>query len=112
VDPGHPIAKGIPEYFELEHEEMYGEHFDIPAPDELIFLGWFSGGEVFRAGCTFKRGYGKVFYFQPGHEEYPTYYNAYVQKIINNAIHWAAPDSRRMVIDAKRAEAPEAKFQK
>ena len=112
VDPGHPIANGIPEYFELEREEMYGEHFDIPAPDELIFLGWFKGGEVFRSGCTFKRGYGKIFYFQPGHEEYPTYYNEYVQKIIKNAVHWAAPQNRRKTIEAPRAISPEADLEK
>ncbi|WP_194165723.1 ThuA domain-containing protein, partial [Oceanobacillus sp. CFH 90083] len=68
VDPSHPIAKGIGEYFEIEKEEMYGEHFDIPAPDELIFVSWFTGGEVFRSGATFKRGRGKIFYFRPGHE--------------------------------------------
>ena len=93
-NPAHPIAAGIPEYFELEHEEMYGEHFTIPNPDELIFMGWFAGGEVFRSGCTFTRGCGKIFYFQPGHEEYPTYYNETIQKIILNAVHWAKPAYR------------------
>ena len=76
VNPAHPIAAGLPEYFTLEREEMYGEHFDIPAPDELVFVSWFEGGEVFRSGCTFFRGQGKIFYFRPGHETYPTYYNA------------------------------------
>lgn len=89
--PGHPIAKGVPLNFELEQEEMYGEHFDIPQPDELIFVGWFKGGEVFRCGCTFNRGYGKIFYFQPGHEEYPVYKNKNVQKVITNAVQWAKP---------------------
>lgn len=93
-NPAHPIAAGIPEYFELENEEMYGEHFTIPNPDELIFMGWFAGGEVFRSGCTFTRGCGKIFYFQPGHEEYPTYYNETIQKIILNAVHWAVPTYR------------------
>ena len=68
VAPGHPITEGLPEYFEIEHEEMYGEPFDIPAPDELIFISWFPGGEVFRSGCCWQRGQGRVFYFQPGHE--------------------------------------------
>ncbi len=90
-NPAHPIAEGIPPHFELEHEEMYGEHFTIPTPDDVIFLGWFAGGEVFRSGCTFTRGLGKIFYFQPGHEEYPTYKNEVVQKIIKNAIKWAKP---------------------
>jgi len=91
VDPTHPITAGIDSYFELEQEEMYGEHFDIPAPDELVFISWFQGGEVFRSGATFKRGRGKIFYFRPGHEEYPTYYNESVQKVIQNAVHWACP---------------------
>lgn len=79
ISPGHPIAEGIPEYIEIDHEEMYGEHFDIPEPDEVIFTSWFAGGEVFRSGCTFKRGNGKIFYFRPGHETYPTYYHKQVQ---------------------------------
>lgn len=94
VDPAHPIAEGIGEYFELEREEMYGEHFDIPAPDELIFMSWFTGGEVFRSGVTYKRGNGKIFYFRPGHETHPTYYNENVQKVIQNAVKWAAPVKR------------------
>lgn len=91
VDPAHPIANGIPEFFELKPEEMYGEHFDIPAPDELVFVSWFEGGEVFRSGCTFKRGQGKIFYFRPGHETYPTYYHPIVRKVIANGVKWAAP---------------------
>lgn len=91
VNPGHPIAAGLGEYFELEHEEMYGELFDIPAPDELVFISWFAGGEVFRSGCCFFRGSGKIFYFRPGHETLPTYYQEDVQKVIYNAVLWAAP---------------------
>ncbi|CAH1211594.1 hypothetical protein PAECIP111893_03437 [Paenibacillus plantiphilus] len=91
VNPAHPIAAGLPEQFTIESEEMYGEHFDIPAPDELIFVSWFEGGEVFRSGCTFNRGQGKIFYFRPGHETYPTYYNANVLQVIKNGIRWAAP---------------------
>jgi len=108
VNPGHPIAQGVGEYFELEHEEMYGEHFDIPEPDELVFIGWFKGGEVFRSGACFKRGYGKIFYFQPGHEEYPTYYNETVQRVIKNAVHWAAPTIKRTSFDAPCTPSPEA----
>ncbi|EGL18490.1 MULTISPECIES: trehalose utilization protein ThuA [unclassified Paenibacillus] len=91
VDPSHPIAEGIGQYFELEQEEMYGEHFDIPAPDELVFVSWFEGGEVFRSGCTYHRGQGRIFYFRPGHETYPTYYNENVLKVITNGVKWAAP---------------------
>ena len=90
--PGHPIAAGLPPYFELPEEEMYGEYFDIPKPDDVVFTGWFAGGEVFRSGCTFTRGYGKIFYFQPGHEEYPIYQVPEIQKVIQNAVRWCAPN--------------------
>lgn len=93
--PSHPIAQGIPEWFDIPQEEMYGEFFDIPKPDDVIFTGWFAGGEVFRSGCTFSRGFGKIFYFQPGHEEYPNYKIPYVQRIIRNAVHWCVPGVRR-----------------
>ncbi|WP_163526960.1 ThuA domain-containing protein [Halobacillus ihumii] len=89
VDPTHPITEGLGEYIEIEKEEMYGEHFDIPTPEELIFVSWFEGGEVFRSGATFKRGRGKIFYFRPGHETYPTYYNKEVQQVIRNGVKWA-----------------------
>ncbi len=89
--PSHPIANGLPEYFELPHEEMYGEFFDIPAPDDLVFVSWFDGGEIFRSGCCFTRGHGRIFYFQPGHETFPTYYDENVQKVLANAVRWAAP---------------------
>lgn len=91
VEPGHPIAEGLGEYFEIPHEEMYGERFDIPAPDTLVFISWFAGGEVFRSGCCYHRGAGKIFYFRPGHETYPIYYKSEVQKVIINAVKWAAP---------------------
>ncbi|MHB9025140.1 MAG: ThuA domain-containing protein [Armatimonadota bacterium] len=95
LDPHHPIAAGINEYFELPEEEMYGEFFDIPAPDALVFVSWFAGGEVFRSGCCFIRGRGRVFYFRPGHETHPTYYDANVMRVITNAVRWAAlsPDA-------------------
>ncbi|WP_309571315.1 ThuA domain-containing protein [Deinococcus sp.] len=91
VDPSHPIAQGVGEFIEIEQEEMYGEHFDIPAPEELIFVSWFTGGEVFRSGCTFRRGSGKIFYFRPGHETYPTYFHDGVRQVIANAARWVAP---------------------
>jgi trehalose utilization protein len=91
VKPGHPIAQGLGEYIELPQTEMYGEHFDIPAPDELIFVSWFQGGEVFRSGCCFHRGQGKIFYFRPGHETYPIYHNPDIQKVLANAARWARP---------------------
>lgn len=91
VSPGHPIAEGLPECIVIDQEEMYGEHFDIPAPDELVFVSWFAGGEVFRSGCCFYRGRGRIFYFRPGHESYPTYYRADIRRIVANAVRWAAP---------------------
>ncbi len=91
VQPAHPIVQGVGEHITLEHEEMYGEHFDIPTPDELVFVSWFAGGEVFRSGCTFTRGSGKIFYFRPGHETYPTYHHPEIQRVIANAARWAAP---------------------
>ncbi|MCB0110853.1 MAG: ThuA domain-containing protein, partial [Caldilineaceae bacterium] len=93
VEPGHPIADGLGPYIDIPAEEMYGELFDIPAPDTLVFISWFKGGEVFRSGCCYHRGRGKIFYFRPGHETYPTYYQAEVQRVIANAAHWAAPSN-------------------
>ena len=93
VDPTHPIVQGIGENIIIEEEEMYGEHFIIPTPDELVFISWFSGGEVFRSGCVFKRGNGKIFYFRPGHECVPTYYNEKVQRVIKNAVEYVKNDS-------------------
>jgi trehalose utilization protein len=90
IEPSHPIAAGVPQHFELP-EEMYGERFDIPAPDNLVMVSWFTGGEVFRSGATWQRGNGRVFYFRPGHETYPTYHHAQVQRVISNAVHWAKP---------------------
>lgn len=90
IDPSHPIAEGLPEYIEIPHTEMYGERFDIPQPDELVFVSWFEGGEVFRSGCCWHRGRGKVFYFRPGHETFPIYYQEEVLKVIYNAVRWAA----------------------
>lgn len=91
VAPGHPIAAGLPESFDIANAEMYGEHFDIPEPDQLVLISWFEGGEVFRSGCCFYRGCGKVFYFRPGHETYPIYHHPHVLRVIANAVRWAAP---------------------
>ena len=94
VNPGHPIADGLQdEYFELPQTEMYGELFDIPQPDELVFISWFAGGEVFRSGCCFTRGKGRIFYFRPGHETYPIYQDPNVKRVIGNAVKWLAPGS-------------------
>lgn len=91
INPSHPIATDVPEQFLIENEEMYGEFFDIPNPDENIFLGWFSTGHLFRSGSIWNRGRGKVFYFQPGHETFPVYSNPIIQTIIKNAVVYVAP---------------------
>ncbi|QNK58988.1 ThuA domain-containing protein [Paenibacillus sp. PAMC21692] len=91
IESGHPIAEGLGDYFEIPKEEMYGERFEIPTPDELVFISWFEGGEVFRSGCTYRRGRGKIFYFRPGHETFPVYHQSEVLKVIGNAVRWAAP---------------------
>ena len=93
IDHNHPIMEGITDrFFELEGEETYMEPFGIPDPDKLLLVGWYNGGEVFRSGCIWHRENGKVFYFQPGHETCPSFHNPYVQKVICNAVKWAAPN--------------------
>ncbi|EMA37710.1 ThuA domain-containing protein [Halococcus hamelinensis] len=92
VEPSHPIADEIDEYIEVPEAEMYGERFDIPAPDTLVFTSWFEGGEVFRSGCCYRRGNGRVFYFRPGHETYPVYHDETIQRVLANVASWAAPN--------------------
>lgn len=94
VNPGHPIAAGLGDCIELEQSEMYGEPFGIPTPDDLIFISWFEGGEVFRGGCTWTRGSGRIFYFSPGHEAYPIYHHPEIQRVITNGVLWARPRGR------------------
>lgn len=98
--PDHPILQGIPQYIELPHEEMYGERFDIPEPDELLMISWFQGGEVFRSACTWTRGYGRIFYFRPGHETFPTYHDPHILRILANACVWA---KQRVNLDVTQA---------
>ncbi len=104
IKPNHPIAQGVDETFVIDPEEMYGEPFDIPNPDEIIFMGWFNGGEVFRSGCTWTRGHGKIFYFQPGHETNRAFHNKNVQTIIKNAVRWACPLKKNIEIPCPNPE--------
>ena len=93
-NPAHPIAEGIGRFIKLDAEETYGEPFGVPEPDELVFIGSYEGGEVFRSGCCYRKENGKVFYFQPGHETVPTYHHPEILKVIKNAIKWAKPTYR------------------
>ena len=95
----HPITRGLTETFTIPHDETYGEPFGIPDPDQLIFISWFQGGEVFRSGCTWRRGEGKIFYFQSGHETFPVYFQKEIQLVITNAVKWACPEERNCAID-------------
>ena len=106
--PAHPIARGIDRYFEIENTEMYGEPFAVPTPDEIVFISWFEGGEVFRSGCTWRRGNGRIFYFRPGHETYPIYYHPMVRLVLRNAVKWAAPDGQRWIDSCPQIPASEA----
>ena len=93
ISPRHPIARGLPPVFVIPTEEVYCEYFDIPAPDEVVFLSTFRGGEVFRSGCCFRRGNGRIFYFRPGHESHPTYHHPQVKRVLANAVTWAGESS-------------------
>ena len=99
INPAHPITQGIGRYFELPHVETYAEPFGIPNPDEVIFMGWYEGGELFRSGCTFHRENGRIFYFQPGHETFPIFYDKNVQTVLRNAVRWVAPVFRSEELD-------------
>jgi trehalose utilization protein len=103
VNPSHPIAQGVPHPLVIDAHEMYGEHFDIPQPDELVFISSFAGGEVFRSGCCFTRGAGRIFYFSPGDQAYPIYHHPGVRRVLANAVVWAAPRTRGPVPDAPNA---------
>ncbi|GMA28336.1 trehalose utilization protein ThuA [Arenivirga flava] len=95
VDPGHPIAADVPPRFTIPAQEVYSEYFDIPKPDDVIFLSTFAGGEVFRSGVTFTRGRGRIFYFSPGDQEYPVYHQPEVRRVLANGARWVAPVNGR-----------------
>ena len=90
VQKDHPVAAGLGDGFVIPAEEMYAEPFNIPPPDELVFISSFAGGEVFRSGCCWYRGAGRMFFFQPGHETYPVYYQAEVRRAVMNGVRWCS----------------------
>jgi trehalose utilization protein len=108
VNPGHPIVQGVGDYIELPHTEMYGEPFAVPNPDEVIFISAFEGGEVFRSGLVYRRGNGKIFYFRPGHETYPIYYDEKVRRVLKNAVKWAQPEGSRWIDSCPNVPADQA----
>ena len=112
VNPGHPIAEGLPPAVVIPKQEMYGEYFDIPQPDDLVFISSYSGGEVFRSGCCFRRGLGRVFYFSPGHETYPVYHQPEIKRIIANAVKWAGDVARPQLDVAECPNAPTGWFER
>jgi len=111
VNPGHPIARDVPPVFIIPEQEMYGEYFDIPQPDELVFISSFQGGEVFRSGCCFTRGQGRIFYFSPGHETYPVYHQPEVRQIISNAVKWAYSPPKPRYATATCIQSPRGWFE-
>jgi trehalose utilization protein len=111
VNPAHPIAAGLPAAFIVPRQEMYGEYFDIPQPDELVFISSYTGGEVFRSGCCFTRGSGRIFYFSPGHETYPVYHQSEIQRVIANAVRWAYAEGRGRQSPYEALRAPTGWFE-
>lgn len=97
VNPQHPITLGVPNPIVIPEQEMYGEYFDVPTPDELIFISGFTGGEVFRSGMTYRRGFGKIFYFSPGDQDFPIYHHKDVRRVIANGVAWARPERERKI---------------
>ncbi len=104
VNPQHPITRGVPHPIVLDEHEMYGEYFDVPTPDELIFVSSFSGGEVFRSGMTFRRGFGKIFFFSPGDQDFPIYHHPDIRRVIANGVEWARPERERGLPELHRHE--------
>jgi trehalose utilization protein len=111
VSPSHPIADGVPPVFSIPKHETYGEYFDIPQPDELVFISSFTGGEVFRSGCCFRRGRGRIFYFSPGHETYPVYCQPEVRRVIANAVLWAYSSEQSPLYTAESIPSPSGWFE-
>jgi trehalose utilization protein len=111
VAPTHPIAEGVPHPLVIPRHEMYGEFFDVPPPDELVFISSFSGGEAFRSGCCFRRGKGRIFYFSPGHETYPVYHQPEIRRVLCNAVRWVCPTVVSPIDNTRSIESPSGWFE-
>jgi trehalose utilization protein len=88
--PRHPIARGLPAKLSITQTEMYDEPFHVPPPDEVVFEERWAAGERFRSGSVWRLGKGRVFYFRPGHEQYPVYFDPHMLQILENAVRWLA----------------------
>jgi trehalose utilization protein len=91
--PRHTIAHGLKD-FVVPHTERYTEPFEVPDPELLIFDGQYTRPngttEKSRQGMVWTVGKGRVFYFQPGHESYPIYFQEEIRHVFRNAVPWAA----------------------
>jgi trehalose utilization protein len=86
--PRHPIAKGVKDFI-IPKTETYWNPFIAPAPDLKILEGRYEGDmQDGNDGLLWSYGKGKVFYFRPGHETYPIYYQTEVQQVLKNAIRF------------------------
>jgi trehalose utilization protein len=106
VKPSHPVARGIPNPVVIPAQEAYCEPFDIPEPEELVFISSFGEGQVLRSGCAYHRGHGRVFYFGPGDQKYPVYHQPEIRQVIANAARWAAGERRPRELAQLRHGAP------
>jgi RNA polymerase sigma factor (sigma-70 family) len=86
--PRHPIVRGL-EAFTIPKTERYEGEFEVPKPDVIVLDGTYSSsGNRAWQGMVWTLGKGRVFYFQPGHESYPIYFQPEVRQIFRNAVHW------------------------
>ena len=75
--------------WEVQKSGYTGSFYGVmPVPPSAL-LTYGMRGNVFRSGCTFTRGLGRIFYFSPGHETYPIYHRQDILQVLTNAAHWA-----------------------
>jgi trehalose utilization protein len=92
ADTKHPIARGVRD-FVIPKEERYEEPFIVPEPEAVVFDGYYESTKTnARQGLCWTIGKGRVFYFRPGHEEFPIFFMPEVRRILRNAALWCARD--------------------